>query len=80
MSHETTAVPTLIDTLNAVDLAMSHIEFMRDLFTAIKAMAPDAANLPFHGLAQQGQYWADIAHNDLDGFREVIETAREAAV
>jgi hypothetical protein len=64
--------PTTTDIVNAVELAMSQIEYMRDLFAALMALAPQTGKLPIGGLADQGKYWADVAHNDLDCFREGI--------
>jgi hypothetical protein len=67
-----------IDAINAVELAMLQIKYMRNLFTAIKLMAPEAAHLPLSGLSEQGRFWADAAHNDLDCFREDLEAMRAA--
>jgi hypothetical protein len=73
-----TATIPAIDAINAVDLAMSQVEYMRDLFQAIHALAPDDFRSPLTRLAQQGQYWADSGHNELGCFREQIETIRNA--
>jgi hypothetical protein len=63
-------IPAL-DAINAAELGMHQIEQMRTLFAVIKRLAGDDKGI--YGLADNGLYWAESAHNDLDVFREDAE-------